>query len=251
MPAMEPAATSSSQPVYTPMGPTRPHVPMPDEMAAPSMRRPNTQVAMGPVMAEVRMAGIQMRGLRTMLPICSIEVPRPCDTRPPQPFSLKLITAKPTIWAQHPATAAPPAKPVRPSAAQMAAEEMGNVRKMPTATDTTMPMAKGCRSHAHITTPPSHEAAAPMPGAQSMESPHPTTITTKGVTRMSIFVSPATSLPASQATMATTSTARGPPAPPSVLAAAPTATSENSTSAGARRAKPIETAMAGPAAAFA
>ena len=42
------------------------------------------------------------------------------------------MTAKPTIWAQQPATAAPPASPVRPSAKQMAAEEMGSVRAMPT-----------------------------------------------------------------------------------------------------------------------
>ena len=133
----------------------------------------------------------------------------------------------------------------------MAAEEMGSVRKMPTTTDTTMPMAKGCRSVAHITMPPSQEAAAPMAGAHSIDRPQPTTMVTKGVTRMSTFVSPATILPASQATMATTSTASGPPAPPRVFAAAPTATSENSTSAGARRAKPIDTAMAGPAAALA
>ena len=36
-----------------------------------------TQVAMGPVMAEVTMAGSQMRGLRTMLGIWSMEVPMP------------------------------------------------------------------------------------------------------------------------------------------------------------------------------
>ena len=36
-------------------------------------------------------------------------VPSPCETSPPQLFSLKLITAKPTICAQQPAIAAPPA----------------------------------------------------------------------------------------------------------------------------------------------
>ena len=71
---------------------------------------------------------------------------------------------------------------------------------------------------------------------------------TKGVTRMSTLVAPETSLPHSLATIATTSTASGPPAPPSWLAAMPTATSENKTSEGARRAKPMDTAMAGPAA---
>ena len=47
---------------------------------------------------------------------------------PPHPFSRKDSTAKPTILAQHPATAAPPASPVRPKAAQIAAEEMGRVK---------------------------------------------------------------------------------------------------------------------------
>ena len=79
-------------------------------------------VAIGPVMADVTMAGIQIFGLRTMLPICSMLVPRPWLTRPPQPFSRKLSTAKPTMFAQQPATAAPPASPVSESAAQMAAE---------------------------------------------------------------------------------------------------------------------------------
>ena len=60
------------------------------------------------------MGAIQMRGLRTMLGICSIDVPMPWLTRPPQRFSRKLITAKPTICAQQPATAAPPARPGKP-----------------------------------------------------------------------------------------------------------------------------------------
>ena len=47
-----------------------------------------------------------------MLGICSMLVPRPCATRPPQPFSLKLFTAKPTIWQAQPTTAAPPASSI-------------------------------------------------------------------------------------------------------------------------------------------
>ena len=35
-----------------------------------------------------------------MLPIWSMEVPSPWETRPPQWFSRKDITAKPTIWAK-------------------------------------------------------------------------------------------------------------------------------------------------------
>ena len=87
----------ASQPVHTPMGPQRPHVPMPELMAAPFICSLNTQVAMGPVTAEASVGGIQMRGLRTILPICSMEVPSPWLNRPPQRFSRKLITAKPTI----------------------------------------------------------------------------------------------------------------------------------------------------------
>ena len=60
------------------------------------------------------------------------------------------MTAKPIIWAQQPATAAPPARPVRPSAAQMAAEEMGSVSATPTITDTRMPMTSGACSVAHM-----------------------------------------------------------------------------------------------------
>ena len=45
------------------------------------------------------------------------------------------MQAKPIICAQHPATAAPPAKPVKPSAAQIAAEEIGSVNAIPTSTD--------------------------------------------------------------------------------------------------------------------
>ena len=47
---------------------------------------------MGPVMAEARGGGIQMRGFFTMLPIWSIEVPSPWLTSPPQLFSRKEIS---------------------------------------------------------------------------------------------------------------------------------------------------------------
>ena len=96
-------------------------------------------------------------------------------------------------------------------------------------------------------TAPTPEAALPMAGAHHMASAVPTKMVTKGVTRMSTFVSLETSLPVSQARMATMSTASGPPAPPRLLAACPTVMRENSTSAGAFSAKPMLTAMAGPA----
>ena len=95
------------------------------------------------MIADVMIGGIQILGFRTMLPICSMDVPIPWEISPPHLFSLKDITAKPIICAQQPATAAPPASPVRPNAAQIAAEEIGRVSAMPMITDTTMPMRKG------------------------------------------------------------------------------------------------------------
>ena len=89
---------------------------MPEETGAPFISSLKRQVAKGPVMAEAKMGGIQILGFFTMLGIWSILVPMPCATKPPQRLSRKLITAKPTIWAQQPATAAPPARPVSKNA---------------------------------------------------------------------------------------------------------------------------------------
>ena len=85
-----------------------------------------TTVATGPVTMLARVGAIQIRGFFTMFPICSIEVPSPWAKRPPTPFSLKERTAKPIIWAQQPAVAAPPARPSRLSMIQMAALLMGS-----------------------------------------------------------------------------------------------------------------------------
>ena len=215
------------------MGPTSPHVPMPEATAGPFCCRANTQVASGPVTADATMGGTHTSGFLTMLPICSIDVPRPCDSRPPQRFSRKLMTAKPTICAQQPASAAPPASPVSPSAAHMAADEMGSVSAMPMTTDTMMPMNSGCSSVAHMMNPPTDDASAPIHGATASASPQPARTVTAGVTMMSTFVSLDTALPSSEAAMAMTSTASGPPAPRRPLAAEPTAIRENNTRGGA------------------
>ena len=71
--------------VYTPMGPTSPQVPMPDPAGMFSRRK--TMVAMGPVIMDASVGGIQIRGLSTILPICSILVPRPWAISPPILFS--------------------------------------------------------------------------------------------------------------------------------------------------------------------
>ncbi len=78
---------------------------MPEETGVPFICSLKMQVATGPVTAEAMMGGIQIRGFFTILPICSMEVPSPWEIRPPHLFSRKLITAKPTILAQQPATA--------------------------------------------------------------------------------------------------------------------------------------------------
>ena len=70
---------------------------MPEFTGAPFISSWNRQVAKGPVIMEARMGGIQIRGFLMMLGICSMLVPMPWATRPPQRFSLKLMTAKPTI----------------------------------------------------------------------------------------------------------------------------------------------------------
>ena len=55
----------------TPIGPTRPQVPMP--LATPTpFSILKTQEAMGPVIAETIVGGSHMRGFFTMLPICSM-----------------------------------------------------------------------------------------------------------------------------------------------------------------------------------
>ena len=165
-----------------------------------------------------------------------MEVPIPWEIRPPHLFSLNDITAKPIIWAQHPASAAPPASPVRENAAHIAADDIGKVRAMPTSTETMIPIKKGCSSVAHMINSPTLSAPAPIGGAISQASPTPTPIVTMGVTMISTFVAFDTIFPASAATMAMTSTARGPPAPPKVFAANPAVIRENRTNGGDFRA---------------
>ena len=58
-------------------------------------------------------------------------------------FSLKLATAKPTIWVEHPMVAAPAGRPESPKIIDKAAELMGRVRAIPITTDITMPIKNG------------------------------------------------------------------------------------------------------------
>ena len=96
-----------------------------------------------------------------------------------------------------------------------------------------MPIKNGRSSVAHLMNRPTALAASPIGSATRYAIPTPTRIVTIGVTMMSTFVSLDTALPNSAPTMATTSTASGPPAPPSAFVAKPTGTRENRTIAGA------------------
>ena len=103
--------------------------------------------------------------------------------------------------------------------AKIAADEIGSVSAMPTITETSMPIRNGCRSVAHMISAPTFIAALPRAGAHQADSAMPTPIVTRGVTRISIFVSLETIFPISAAIIAMNNTDRGPPAPPSVFAA--------------------------------
>lgn len=181
--------------VITPRGPTSPQVPMPAPIGTFSIWK--IHVAIGPVMADVNVGGIHIRGFFMILGICSIDVPNPCEMMPLQRFSLNDMTAKPTIWAQHPAVAAPAAIPERPIAIHKAALLIGSVKAIPTETDTTIPMMRGLNSVAFSMNFPKASMKALMPGPTNMARRTPLIITTDGVTRMSIFVSFDTNFPSS------------------------------------------------------
>ncbi len=72
-----PSAISFIHPVYTPICPTKPQVPIPEDTAVPFICNLKRQVAIGPVMADVRIGAIQILGFLTIFPIWSMEVPIP------------------------------------------------------------------------------------------------------------------------------------------------------------------------------
>ena len=150
-----------------PMGPTRPQVPMPAETPVHSSWK--SIVAMGPVMQDASVGGIQISGCLTIFGIWSMDVPMPWEIRPPVLFSRYEETAKPTICAQHPARAAPPAIPLMPMDAQIAALEIGSVRIMPTTAETTIPMRNGCSMVASLMTLPRKFMATAIAGHVRMD----------------------------------------------------------------------------------
>ncbi len=67
--AFVPAAISLTHPVYTPICPTNPQVPIPEATAAPFISIWKRQVAIGPVMADASVGGSHIFGFLTIFPI--------------------------------------------------------------------------------------------------------------------------------------------------------------------------------------
>ena len=107
-------------------------------------------VAIGPKIALATIGGIQITGFLIILGTCNIDVPNPWASNPFQRLALKLITAKPTIWAAHPTVDAPAAIPDNPKMIDNAAELIGNVKIIPITTETTTPIINGCNSVASL-----------------------------------------------------------------------------------------------------
>ena len=130
-----------------PNTPTSPLVPIPPPEALHF--KPKRQVETGPKIALEIISGSIIAGFFIMLGIWSMLVPIPCETSPETPFSLKEATAKPIIWQLHPTTAAPPAMSIASSViplatdSQIAADEVGIVRRTPITTEIIIPMKKG------------------------------------------------------------------------------------------------------------
>ena len=120
--------------------PTKPDVPIPPPAGLFSIL--HTNVAIGPNIALATIGGIQIIGFLIIFGTWSIDVPNPWAKSPFHLFALKLITAKPTIWAAHPTVEAPAAIPDRPSIIDNAAELIGNVNIIPIITETAIPIKK-------------------------------------------------------------------------------------------------------------
>ena len=178
-------------------------------------------------------------------------MPTPCEIRPPIPLSLKLITANPIIWAQHPAVAAPAASPSSPSIMHMAAELIGRVRQQPTMTDTVIPIRNGFNVVALLTKAPICNIKSLIGEQQYLANNPPMMIVTIGVSIMSTGVFFETKFPSSAPII----TARyAPTGPPNLYPSAPVIAEDTCTSTGLERpceiAKPIQAPTSGEVAAF-
>ena len=221
--------------------PTSPLVPMPDPMGLFSIL--NNTVAMGPVIADTITAGIQHFGFLNRFGICNIDVPRPWAAIPPHPFSLKLKNANPTMWAQQPAVAAPPANPDSPSIIQRAALLIGKVNTIPTTTEIKIPINNGLKVVAYMINAPVPSINAPIGGPTMDAIKTPIIIVIAGVRTMSIFVSFEISFPNSAPTNAAQ---YAPAGPPNIFPAVPVIVDANNTKGGAFSPNATATPMEAP-----
>ena len=109
---------------------------------------------------------------------------------PENPFSLKLATANPTIFAQHPTVAAPPANPLKFSIIANAAELIGSVNIIPINTDTNIPIIIGCLFTAQLIISPRPNIKLEIEGPISSPTIPPKIIVKVGTKIMSNLVLP-------------------------------------------------------------
>ena len=64
-----PLVISATQPEYTPICPTNPQVPIPDDTGVPFICSLNKHVAIGPVIADVTIGAIHILGFLIIFPI--------------------------------------------------------------------------------------------------------------------------------------------------------------------------------------
>ncbi len=160
-------------------------------------------------------------------------VPTPCETSPPQRFSRKLATAKPTMCAQQPAQAAAAPSPALAvsSGVSMSGEEnmitpnaaldVGRVNSSPIITAMSMPNDTGSQPIAMDTPLPNSAKMIPngMPSAIAASVPQHTAAS--GTTIISIGVLPSTRSASSIAATAATNAPTGSPTVSGALADAP------------------------------
>ncbi len=160
-------------------------------------------------MAEVRIGAIQMRGFFTIFPSGAWMFRFPEKQDHPICFREGALLRNLPFVHSSLLQQLPPASPVRPSAAQIAADRDRKCQCNTHKYRNKDSIRNGCRLVAHIIIFPTFIAALPSAGAHHADRATPTPIVTSGVTRISILVSLDTAFPISEAKMATNNTASG------------------------------------------
>ena len=133
----------------------------------------------------------------------------PIATTSPISLSSIDITAKPIIWAQHPAKAAPAAKPLSPNITPIAALDIGAVKAIPIKTATTIDMKNGCMFTPWLIKSPIQTINLVIYGPINIVTIPATIIEVKGTNKISTGVFPCTNLVTSTAIITATNAAIG------------------------------------------